>query len=236
MDNLTVQNVSYRRNRQLILDDMSFSVAAGHIVGLLGANGVGKTSLMRVIAGAVPRFDGTITVNGQSTLIARKAAVSASFAWFDDATNLRLSKLAQTTAQLLPSFDLAQFQHLAAFLDLDLNAKLTQLSKGNQKKARLAFTLAKQANVYLLDEPFDGIDSMTRKQLTAGLLQFLPEMATVLISDHHLEDITALIDRVLIIKAGQVVADDDTDHIRQTSNMSLEAYYESFFTKGGDGL
>jgi len=92
--------------------------------------------------------------------------------------------------------------------------------------------LSRQVPLYLLDEPFDGIDGMSRKKILASILKWKPDAATILISDHHVDDIANLLDSVIIIKDKRVVANEQADTIREQYGQSIEDYYETIYTGG----
>lgn len=97
----------------------------------------------------------------------------------------------------------------------------------------IAITLSRQVKLYLLDEPFDGIDSMSRKKIIASILQWKPEDATILISDHHVDDIANILDRILIVKDKRIIVSKNADKIREDYGQSIEDFFESFY-KGED--
>lgn len=228
---LKIDALTYRRNWRTVLADINLTLPRRRIVGVLGANGAGKTTLMRLIAGVAGGVRGGISVAGATTAAARKAHVSASFALVDADRHQRVSQLAAFWAANYPDFDPQRFDALATAMALPLTQRMTALSKGNRVKVQVALTLARVTDLYLLDEPFDGIDSMTRKMLTTSILQWLPEEATMLIADHHVTDIANLLDSVVILKDTRIVAQVDTDMIRAAKQQTVEAFYESYYTE-----
>ncbi|MFD0897858.1 ATP-binding cassette domain-containing protein [Loigolactobacillus binensis] len=228
---LNIQDLTYKLNLNSILDGVTCTVAAGKIVGLLGINGAGKTTLMRLISGVAKGYGGQITIAGQANAAQRKQQVSFSHQLDGNNDRARLSQIVQDYQALYPDFDNDQFQQLAEFLKLDQQKRLGQLSKGNRKKFIIAMTLARQVPLYLLDEPFDGIDGMSRKTIIASILQWKPDTATILISDHHVDDIANLLDSVIVLKDKQVAATEQADTIR-AQGQSIEDYYENIYTGG----
>ncbi len=228
---LAIQGLSYRRNQKQILKDVNLTLPTGQIVGLLGANGAGKTTLMRLIAGSAINFRGTIDVAGVTKAPQRKGQISFSAQMAGFNPNWRVGQVADVMTALFPDFRTADFLQLAQLLDLDQKQRIKRLSKGNQRKLQLAVTLSRRAALYLLDEPFDGIDVMTRKAMLSSILRWTPEQATLVISDHHVSDIDQLLDQVVVIKDQTVVAQEAADTIR-AKGQSIEAYFESFY--GGE--
>ncbi|WP_412988562.1 ATP-binding cassette domain-containing protein [Pediococcus siamensis] len=231
---LSLTNLSYKRNLATILKDLNGSADTGSIVGLLGANGAGKTTLMRLISGAAKHYRGEIKVADHTKPLQRKQLVSFSHQLDGVDKHERMAKVVAFYDKLYPDFSESAFQRLAEFLDLDLHQRLSSLSKGNLMKFVIAITLARQVKLYLLDEPFDGIDSMSRKKIIASILQWKPTDATILISDHHVEDIENILDAVLIVKDKRIIVSEKADKIRETYGQSIEAYYEAIYTGGNE--
>lgn len=227
-DLVSITNLSYRRNWHTLLAHLDLHIPANRIVGLLGANGAGKTTLIRLIAGLSVAYHGTIEVGHVTSPLARKSIVSTSLAMIGSSKNATVTELANFWQNVYPDFDQQVFNQLKTQLNLPLTTKVAALSKGNRAKVELALCLSRRAQLYLLDEPFNGIDSMTRKKLVAGILNWLPEHASIVISDHHVTDIAPLLDEVVIIKDQHVVAQLGADEIR-VQHQSLENYYESFY-------
>lgn len=228
---LMIKQLNYRRNQKQLLTDVNLTLPQGQIVGLLGANGAGKTTLMRLIAGSAVNFRGSIQVGDAGDAVARKAQVSFSGMIDGFNPNWRVGQVAETLAELLADFRGEDFYQLCDLLGLDQKQRIKRLSKGNQRKLRLAVTLSRRAQLYLLDEPFDGIDVMTRKAMLNSILKWAPEHATLVISDHHVTDIEQLLDQVVVIKARTIAAQAQADDIR-AQGQSVEQYFESFY--GGD--
>jgi ABC-2 type transport system ATP-binding protein len=231
ISNLELTDVAFRRHQQVILNGVNFTVSPNQIVALLGANGAGKTTLLRIIAGVIPDFTGAVQVTEQTDPIAIKAASSTNFDHDLRHSHQRLLQYAKATRVLWPHFNLAQFETICEFFELSTTLHLDELSKGQRKQAQLALCLANRVPLYLLDEPFDGLDLMHQTQLQKGLLQFLPENASVLLTDHHVESIANLIDRVMILHHHTIQADISADEIREQSGQSISEYFQSFYQK-----
>lgn len=231
ISNLELTGVAFRRHQQMILDGVNFTVSPNQIVALLGANGAGKTTLLRIIAGVIPDFTGAVQVTEQTDPIAIKAAISTNFDHDLHRSHQRLLQYAKATRALWPHFNLTQFETICEFFELSTTLHLDELSKGQRKQAQLALCLANRVPLYLLDEPFEGLDLMHQTQLQKGLLQFLPENASVLLTDHHVESIANLIDRVMILHHHTIQADISADEIREQSGQSISEYFQSFYPK-----
>jgi len=232
MTALTIKDLRYKHNQHLILHDVQLELAPGKIIGLLGENGAGKTTLMRLITGSA-KGKGTIEVNGATTAVIRKQQVS-----FTDHLNgfnsgIKLQQIVKFYQSVYPDFNSDRYQELSTFLNLDGQQKLAALSKGTREKLIIALTLSRQVALYLLDEPFSGIDSMSRKKIINSIIKWTPDNATLLISDHYVTEIAPILDEIVVVKDQTVSVHKGADEIRDQQGMELEDYYESLYA-GGD--
>lgn len=231
MSTLTLKNVAYKHNQRQILQDVQLVLSAGKIVGLLGENGAGKTTLMRLIMGTA-KGRGEIRVNGEAGVVARKQHISFTDHLSGFSTGMKLEQIAKFYASVYPDFDTTRYQEMVAFLELDAQQKLGELSKGTREKLIIALTLSRQAAVYLLDEPFSGIDSMSRKKIINSIIKWTPDEAILLISDHYVSEIAPILDEIVVVKDQTITLHQATDEIRDRYGIELEDYYEQLYTGG----
>ena len=145
----------------------------------------------------------------------------------------KIEKIEKFYDTVYPDFDDKRFNELLDFLKLDKTAKISAISKGNKEKLVIALTLSRQVPLYLLDEPFDGIDSMSRKQIINSIIKWKPEHSTIVISDHYVSEISTLLDEIVVIKDETINCHVQTDTIREDKGMEIEDFYESLYTEGG---
>lgn len=223
---LELSTVSYQRNQQLILNQINLTVAPGTIIGLLGENGSGKTTLMRCIAGLAQGVTGQITINGHSSVVERKAQVSYLDALGGFSRRTKIADVVEFYAAVYPDFNVDRYRELSDFLkNINGQQKLGDLSQGQKEKVLLSLALARQTAVYLLDEPFKGLDNHTRKQLLRSLVQWKSPDSVIIICDHYLTELTDVLDEVVILNEQQLVAREKISHLKQ-QQISLEDYYE----------
>ena len=220
-DLLAIKDVSYKKNQKQVLQDVNSNLAPGKIVALLGENGAGKTTLMRIIAGVAKNYKGEINLEGATKETERKAKLSFTdgLTGFSDSTKIK--EVVKFYATIFQDFDENEFD------------ELRQLSRGMREKLIIALTFARKADLYLLDEPFGGIDAMARKKIINSIILWKDEKATILISDHFVNEISSLLDEVVIVKDHTVLEHKSADDIRQT-HKSIEEYYESFYADEDD--
>lgn len=226
---IAVSQLTYRKNYHTILDQVNLTIESGKVVGLLGENGAGKTTLMRLLADIAKGYRGTIAINGVTVGPQRRGLVSFSEALQGFRPNQKLSAVRDFYAAVYPDFVAKKYLDLVTFLQIDDDLQLNQLSKGMREKFIIALTLARDAAVYLLDEPFSGIDSMSRKRIIGSIVRWKRPEATMLISDHYVTEIAPLLDEVVVIKDRTIVAHKSSDAIREEFGIGVEAFYESIY-------
>ena len=216
-----------------ILKDVSFAIEKGDIFGFIGPNGAGKTTLMRIIAGVAKNYKGQIDLAGATKEAERKAKLSFTdgLTGFSDST--KIAQIVRFYATIFQDFDENEFDELRKFMKLDPEMKLSQLSRGMREKLIIALTFARKADLYLLDEPFGGIDAMARKKIINSIILWKDENSTILVSDHFVNEISSLLDEVVIVKDNTVLEHKSADDIRQ-NHKSIEEYYESFYADEDD--
>lgn len=232
-DLLTVKDLTYKKNQKIILHDVNLTLTTGKIVALLGENGAGKTTLMRIIAGVAKNYKGEIELAGTTKEAERKAklAFTDNLSGFNDST--KISEVAQFYQTIFADFDINEFEQLREFMKLSLDMKLSQLSRGMREKLVIALTFSRKVDLYLLDEPFGGIDAMARKKIINSIILWKDSDATILISDHFVNEISTLLDEVVIIKDNTVLEHESADKIR-SKHKSIEEYYEGLYGEDDD--
>lgn len=232
-DLLTVKDLTYRKNQKTILKDANLNLSSGKIVALLGENGAGKTTLMRIIAGVAKNYKGEVNLEGTTKEAARKAKLSFTDGLTGFSNSTKIKDVVKFYATIFQDFDENEFDELRKFMKLDNDMKLSQLSRGMREKLIIALTFARKADLYLLDEPFGGIDAMARKKIINSIILWKDEKATILISDHFVNEISSLLDEVVIVKDHTILEHKSADDIRQ-NHETIEEYYESFYADEDD--
>lgn len=225
---LSVKDLSYKKNQKQILHDVNLNLEKGKIIALLGETGAGKTTLMRIIAGVAKNYKGTISLEGATKEADRKARLSFTdgLTGFSDSTKIK--DIVNFYINIFEDFDADQFDQLREFMKLDLDMKLSQLSRGMREKLIIALTFSRKVDLYLLDEPFGGIDAMARKKIINSIILWKAEDATILISDHFVNEIATLLDEVVVIKDRTIFAHESAEEIR-SNHESIEEYYEGLY-------
>ncbi|MEQ6353811.1 ABC transporter ATP-binding protein [Lysinibacillus sp. M3] len=230
---LQLSNVSFRYMKKPILQDVSFSIPVGQIIGLVGENGSGKSTLLKVLAGLLRPSSGEVLLNG--TPVTRRSADEIAYLpdidlFFDFYTG---EQLFQHYASQFEDFSYDKACIVAEFLQVDKNVKLRQLSKGNRGRMKMAATLGREVPFYLMDEPFSGLDPIVREQLIKGLIQFTDiEHQTILLSTHELYEVEPILDQIILLQNGSIIAQEDVETIRDVSNKDAVQWMKAYYKKG----
>ncbi|MBH9985440.1 ABC transporter ATP-binding protein [Lactobacillus sp. M0403] len=228
---LEIENLTYRKNLKVILKDINLNLKHGKIVALLGENGAGKTTLMRIIAGINKNFRGMVAIDGVQSVTDRKRVISFSDSLSGFKESTKVAKIINFYEYLYDDFDKNKFKQLQKFMRLNENLRLSEMSKGMREKLIIALTFSRQAELYLLDEPFSGIDAMARKKIISSIILWKADEATILISDHFVNEIASMLDEVVVVKDKTIYCHKSTEEIRE-SNQSIEEFYENIYGEG----
>ncbi|MBO1308520.1 ABC transporter ATP-binding protein [Enterococcus sp. 669A] len=217
---MIVEGLSKTINQQPVLENISFQLAESELVGLVGRNGSGKTSLFRIIAGQYLPDAGDIQINQQS--IYQTPGLKEQIFFIDEKENFlrgySLKKINAFYRASYSAFDQDLFLQLIQQHELSLHASYRQLSKGMQGLFQMILAICSNATYLLLDEPFDGLDVIVRKQVIGLLLEHLSENnRTALIASHNLNELESLIDRALLLKGQTITKDYRLEDMRETA-------------------
>lgn len=228
---LEIENLTYRKNLKIILKDINLNLKHGKIVALLGENGAGKTTLMRIIAGINKNFRGMVAIDGVQSVADRKRVISFSDSLSGFKESTKVAKIINFYEYLYDDFDKDKFKQLQKFMRLNEDLRLSEMSKGMREKLIIALTFSRQAELYLLDEPFSGIDAMARKKIISSIILWKADDATILISDHFVNEIASMLDEVVVVKDKTIYCHKSTEEIRE-NNQSIEEFYENIYGEG----
>lgn len=211
------------------LDAIDMVLPRGKIVGLLGPNGSGKTTFLKLAAGLLTPSSGSITISGYPIGVETKKRVSflPERGYFN--CGMKVSECLSFFEDFYPDFDRSRADEMLRKLDINPDAKLKTLSKGTQEKVQLTLVMSRRAELYLLDEPIGGVDPAAREYILNTILTNYDEGSTVVISTHLISDIEKVLDEFLFIKNGKVVRQDTVDNVRETLGMSVDELFREDF-------
>ena len=226
---LEINNLNKSFDNKEILKDINLSIQRGKIIGLLGKNGVGKTTLIKLINDLLTPTSGEILIKGQKIGVETKKVIS----YLPERTYLnkqmKVSEVISYFEDFYDNFDSKKAKKLLKDLDLDINQKLTKMSKGMQEKVQLVLVMSRNADLYVLDEPLGGVDPATRDYILDTILSNFNENASVIISTHLISDIEKILDEVIFIDKGQIVLQSDADKLRNKENASIDEIFRRMF-------
>ena len=226
---LEARGLTMRYHKTLALDGLDLALPQGKIVGLLGPNGSGKTTLMKLTAGLLTPTGGEIQVCGQKISPVTKALVSylPDKSYFS--SKQKISQLLDTFQDFYPDFDRERAENMLGALNISLDARLGDLSKGNQEKVQLVVVMSRRARLYLLDEPIGGVDPAARDYILNTIITNYDPQATVVISTHLIGDVERVLDEFVFINQGKVLRQGAADQVREETGKSLDELFREVF-------
>ncbi len=229
MELLECKNIYKNYDKKQVLKDINLKIPRGKIIGLLGKNGMGKTTLIKLINDLLIPTSGEILVNGKNIGIESKKIIS----YLPERTYLDKSMTIKQTLQYFTdfyeNFDAEKAKRLIKDLDLEIDMKISKMSKGMQEKLQLILVMSRNAELYILDEPLGGVDPATRDYILDTILNNFNESASVIISTHLISDIERILDEVIFIDKGKIILSSDADKLRAKEKGSIDEIFRRMF-------
>ena len=226
---LECRNLSLSYGANPALQNVDLRIEAGGIVGLLGPNGSGKTTLIKLAMGMLQPREGEILLNG----IKPSPETKAFTAYLPDANYLckwmRVEQQLNYYADFFEDFRKENAMEMLSRLGIHPKQKIKTLSKGNQEKLGLIFTMARNAKLYILDEPIAGVDPAARDYILETILKNKPEDATIFLCTHLIWDIEPVLTHAVFLNRGRVEMCDRADAIREREGKSLNDVFREVF-------
>ena len=225
---ISVSELKKSYGRKEVLKGVSFSAQSGQIIGLLGPNGCGKTTLIKILTGLIKDYDGDVRIDNEEPDAYTKSII----AYLPEKPYLpdwmRPVDALEYFADFYKDFDRPKAEKMLLRFGLDLKQKLKTMSKGQQEKLRLALVLCRKAKLYILDEPLGGVDPAARSHILDLIMENHEKDSTILISTHLISHVEYIFDRVLMINNGKVVIDSHVDELREKGKTVEEVFKEVF--------
>ena len=211
------------------LNNLNLTLEKGQIIGLLGPNRSGKTTLIKLLNGLLTATSGEIYIDGEPLGVETKKIVS----FLPERTYLnahrKVKDIISYFADFYDNFDSERAYRMLKHLEINPEARLKSLSKGTKEKVQLILVMSRDAALYILDEPIGAVDPAARDYILNTILTNYNENATILLSTHLIHDIENILDRVIFIQNGHIITNSTVDEIRTEKKQSVDALFREVF-------
>ncbi len=229
MELLECKHLGKEFDKKQVLKDINLTIPRGKIIGLLGKNGMGKTTLIKLINDLLTPTSGEVLINGNKPGVASKKVIS----YLPERTYLDKSMTIEQAfhyfEEFYDNFNKEKAIKLLKVLNLELDKKIAQMSKGMQEKLQLILVMSREAELYILDEPLGGVDPATRDYILDTILSNFKEGASVIISTHLIADIERILDEVIFIDKGEIKLQASADELRSKEKASIDEIFRRSF-------
>ena len=230
MSNIVIaEGLSKTYEVQPVLQNLRLQLPAGKIIGLLGPNGCGKTTFMKILAGLIGDFEGSVTIDGRQPGEYTKSIVS----YLPEKTYLsdwmKVKDALDLFGDFYADFNRSKAEELLQRFQLSPDMKLKAMSKGMQEKVQLILVMCRSAKLYILDEPLSGVDPAARSVILDTIIRNYNEQSTVLLSTHLIYDVEQIFDDIVMLGYGQVVMAGEADALRQQNGKSIDQIFREVF-------
>lgn len=226
---LECKGLSKSYGRFQALDHVDLTLEPGKIIGLLGPNGSGKTTFIKLINQLLVPDEGTLLIDGNAPGVESKSIISylPEKTYLDE--NQKIAETLDFFADFYDDFDRSRAVQMLEKLNISPEARIKTLSKGTKEKVQLILVMSRKAKLYCLDEPIAGVDPAARDYILNTIINNYDENATILISTHLIADIENILDEVIFIQNGRIRLYSDVDSIRVNKRMSIDSYFREVF-------
>lgn len=228
---LEVTNLSKNFGSKHVLNDINFILKKGKVLGILGPNGQGKTTLLNIISGLFKPTLGNIEINGISVGVETKRFISYLqekdylFKWMKVNDALKFYK------DFFEDFNENKALNLLKFMGIKTDSKLKALSKGMLEKVALSLTLSRDCSLYILDEPISGVDIISRDKIINAIIDNLDSTASMIITTHYVGELEQLFDEVIFLGEGSIIENGDAEELRIKYGTSIDQIYRKVFAE-----
>lgn len=223
---LKVNGLNHFYSGKEVIKHMNFAIEEGLVLGLLGPNGSGKTTILKILSGVLEASGGQIHLSSETLDYRTKNQI----AFLPENNHLydfmTVKEIYDMYVMHYEDFDTKRFDNLIKIGFREWSMKMSDFSKGRWQCFRLALLLARRARLYLLDEPLSGVDIIERERLVEMIRSSVGEGCSMLVTSHLVADIEVLLDKVIFIKSGQIICSGEGDILRAEYGMSISEIYK----------
>ena len=208
---------------------LNLTILRGRIIGLLGPNGCGKTTLIKMINGLLAPTCGTVLINGMEPCPATKKVISylPERTYLDN--GMKVSQMVEYFSDFYEDFSTEKAYNMLGALGISSDARLKTLSKGTKEKVQLILVMSRQADLYILDEPIAGVDPAARDYILRTIITNYNPGSTIILSTHLISDIENVLDDVIFMKNGSLMLYTSVDSIRSQMGKSVDTYFREVY-------
>lgn len=226
---LEIENLTKKYSTKNVLDDISLNIDSGKIVGLLGPNGCGKTTLLKILSGLLTKTTGEIHIDGKEIGIKTKAIVS----FLPDkpyfANWMKVHDILAFFADFYRDFDMKRATEMLELLKIGINDKIKAMSKGTKEKLNLVLVMSRNAKLYLLDEPIGSVDPAARDYILKTIIANFSEDSSVIITTHHIADVEKILDDVIFLNSGKITLYSSVEDLREEKGKSVDEIFRETY-------
>lgn len=231
---LQAKNLSKKYNGKTALDHVNVEMGDGKIYAFLGPNGSGKTTFMKIIANLTKQSEGELLLDGKSLSIKSRADV----AYLPTETHaypfMTVGEFGEYYKTFFKDFDEIRYKSWVERMKIPFRTPFKVLSSGMDKKVRVAATLAREAKVLILDEPFNGVDLLAREEIEKMILEVMSDNRTIILSSHLVEEVESYVNFALFFNEGRLLAMEDVEELRSSRGMSITDRYRELLGRVGE--
>lgn len=229
MSLVELHNVTKKYGQAEVLKNVNLNFESGKIIGLLGPNGSGKTTIIKLLNGLIPLSSGEILIDGKKIGIETKKIISylPEKTYLSD--NLTVRECINLFVDFYDDFDVKKAESLIDKLNVNYKQKIKTLSKGTKEKVQLILVMSRKAKIYILDEPIAGVDPAARDYILDTIMSNFGEDSTLIICTHLISDIERILDEVVFLKNGFIVLHEEADKVRSQYNGSVDDAFREVF-------
>ncbi len=212
---IEIKDLAFSYGSSNVLRNITMKLEAGKIYGLLGENGVGKTTLLTLLCGLKKLQTGSIDIDGFNPYERNPLFLEELYYLPDEVAPVydRAIRWARETGKFWPGFDLDKFDSLMSLFEVDSSLMMTKMSAGMLKKTYICFALACGTGYLFMDEPTNGLDIPSKAQFRSALLKYTREDSTIVISTHQVRDLENVIDPIIILDTRDVLLNASIEEI-----------------------
>lgn len=218
---IEVVGVKKKFRRKKVLENITFNVKKGEITALLGLNGVGKSTLLKIIMGLVKQDEGEVLFNGEKLNYKNYENI----AFVPDVLNtygdMKIKDAFEYMSMMYEKWDMDKAYEMLKDFKLTDDLKINKLSKGNIARVKLILGFARHPEYLLLDEPFSGIDIFTREKFIESLIGYMDNDIGILLTTHELKEVENIVDKVVFLSDGNIKIEFYVEDVRENEGLSM---------------